>query len=184
MLFHESNIIKIIKLGVYAVLFLPLIVVPLLFFPFSTSKAFLFQAIVEIIFALYFIVALKNPEYRPKKTLLFYAVSFYFIALLLSAVFGLDFYHSFFGNYERMWGFFQLLHFFFVFRDTGRNFQNERRLVEADKSCFAFRRAQHRFWFISIYRFFNLHRRLSQNFRHRRQPGLFRRLPLFPALFF
>src|SRR3989338_560469 len=115
MLFHESNIIKIIKLGVYAVLFLPLIVVPLLFFPFSTSKAFLFQAIVEIIFALYFIVALKNPEYRPKKTLLFYAVSFYFIALLLSAVFGLDFYHSFFGNYERMWGFFQLLHFFLFF---------------------------------------------------------------------
>ena len=67
----EQIILKIIRVGIYAILFLPLAIIPWLFFPFSTSKAFLFQIIVEIIFALYFTLALKNPAYRPKKTLLF-----------------------------------------------------------------------------------------------------------------
>lgn len=115
MILSEVNIIKFIKSGVYAALFLPLVIIPWLFFPFSTSKVFLFQIIVEIIFAFYIALVLKNRNFLPQKSVLFYAISFYFLALLLSTIFGIDPYHSFFGNYERMWGFFQLLHFFLFF---------------------------------------------------------------------
>ncbi|MBI5913323.1 O-antigen ligase family protein [Candidatus Azambacteria bacterium] len=115
MVFRESTIVSIIKAGVYAALFLPFIVVPLFLFPFATSRGFLFQIIVEFVFALWAVLALKNPVYRPKKTALFLALSFYFLAVLLSTIFGLDPYRSFFGNYERMWGFFSLVHFFLFF---------------------------------------------------------------------
>src|SRR3989344_2116287 len=115
MILSEVNIIKFIKAGVYVALFLPLVIIPWLFFPVSTSKGFLFQIIVEIIFALYLALVLKNKNFLPKKSALFYAVSFYFLALFFSTIFGIDLYHSFFGNYERMWGFFQLSHFFLFF---------------------------------------------------------------------
>src|SRR3989344_2988421 len=115
----EQNILQAIKFGIYAVLFLPLVVFPdliiPLFFPFITSKAFLFQIIIEIIFALYLVLAIQNTSFRPKKSLLLGAVGAYFGAVFLSALFGVDFTRSFFGNYERMWGVFQLAHFFLFF---------------------------------------------------------------------
>ena len=115
----EQNILQAIKFGIYAVLFLPLVVFPdliiPLFFPFITSKAFLFQIIIEIIFALYLVLAIQNASFRPKKSLLFLAVGAYFGAIFLSTLFGVDVSRSFFGNYERMWGFFQLAHFFLFF---------------------------------------------------------------------
>lgn len=115
MALSESTLVKIIKAGVYAALFLPFVVVPLFIFPFATSRGFLLQILVEVIVALYLMLAFKNPAYRPKKTVLFLALSFYFLALLLSTLFGLDPYRSFFGNFERMWGFFSLAHFFLFF---------------------------------------------------------------------
>lgn len=115
MVLSESTLVKIIKAGAYAVLFLPLIVIPLFLFPFSTSRGFLLQILVEVIVALYLVLALKNQAYRPKKTALLLALSFYFLALLLSTLFGLDPYRSFFGNFERMWGLFSLAHFFLFF---------------------------------------------------------------------
>jgi len=115
MLIQESTLLKIIRGGIYAILFLPFIVIPQLFFPFSVSKGFLFQIIIEVLFALYLVLVFKNPNYLPKKSLLVILLSVYFGVLLLSTLLGLDVYRSFFGNYERMWGYFQLLHFFLFF---------------------------------------------------------------------
>lgn len=115
MLFSEKNIISVIRWGVIAALFLPLIIIPWLFFPFATSRGFLFQIIVEVLAVLYIPLAICNPSFRPNKTALLSVLSMYFGALLLSTVFGIDTYRSFFGNYERMWGFFQLAHFFVFF---------------------------------------------------------------------
>lgn len=115
MALSESTLVKIIKTGIYAALFLPLVVVPLFFFPFSTSRGFLFQIIVETTFALWVALAIRNPAYRPKRSLILFAFVAYIAALVASTVFGLDSYRSFFGNYERMWGVFQLSHFFLFF---------------------------------------------------------------------
>src|SRR3989344_1992616 len=115
MLIQERTILLAIRIGVYAVLFLPLVVLTQFFFPFITSKAFLFQIIIEIIFALYLVLAIQNNSFWPKKSLLLGALGAYFGAIFLSAIFGIDVSRSLFGNYERMWGFFQLAHFFLFF---------------------------------------------------------------------
>jgi len=115
MLIQERTILLAIRIGVYAVLFLPLVVLTQFFFPFITSKAFLFQIIIEIIFALYLVLAIQNTSFRPKKSLLLGAVGAYFGAIFLSVIFGIDVSRSLLGNYERMWGFFQLAHFFLFF---------------------------------------------------------------------
>lgn len=112
---QEQHVVKAIKGGIYAIFFLPLAVVPLFLFPFTTTRAFLFQIIVEVIFALWAVLAFKNPAYRPARSPVFFALCGYFTALMLSTIFGLDLYRSFFGNLERMWGFFQLSHFFLFF---------------------------------------------------------------------
>jgi len=111
----EQSLVKILRYGVYAVLFVPLAVFPQFLFPFSTSRAFLFQIIVELLFALWIVLAIRVPAYRPKRSLILYALFAYFIALFASTIFGLDPYHSFFGNFERMWGYFSLLHFLLFF---------------------------------------------------------------------
>ncbi|MEK7519701.1 MAG: O-antigen ligase family protein [Patescibacteria group bacterium] len=107
--------VGIIKYGVYAALFLPLAVLPLFFFPFATTRAFGFQIIVEVVFALYILLAVRNSVYRPKKTLVWYALEVYFFVLTVSTLLSVDIYHSFFGNFERMWGLFSLLHFLLFF---------------------------------------------------------------------
>lgn len=110
----ENTLIKIIKAGIYAIVFLPVIVLPL-FFPFATSKGFLFQIIMECIFVLYLFVALKNKTFRPKRSIILYSLTLYFLIFFISTVTSIDIYRSFFGNYERMWGFFQISHFFLFF---------------------------------------------------------------------
>src|SRR3989344_4782912 len=115
MLIQERTILLAIRIGVYAVLFLPLVVLTQFFFPFITSKAFLFQIIIEVIFALYLVLAIQNNSFWPKKSLLLGALGAYFGAIFLSAIFGIDVSRSLLGNYERMWGFFQLAHFFLFF---------------------------------------------------------------------
>ncbi|HAZ17005.1 MAG TPA: hypothetical protein DCY49_03825, partial [Candidatus Jacksonbacteria bacterium] len=53
----------------------------LFFSPFITSKAFLFQIIIEVIFALYLVLAIQNNSFWPKKSLLLGALGAYFGAI-------------------------------------------------------------------------------------------------------
>ena len=142
MLIQERTILLAIRIGVYAVLFLPLVVFPdliiPLFFPFITSKAFLFQIIIEIIFALYLVLAIQNNSFWPKKSLLLGALGAYFGAIFLSAIFGIDVSRSLFGNYERMWGFFQLAHFFLFFIILAGVFKTKEDFIWGHHTYFCF----------------------------------------------
>ena len=93
----EQAILKIIKIGVYAVPLCRLWSSRCFFFPFATSRGFLLQIFVEIIVALYVVLALKTPAYQPQKdSALFLALSLFFnIAPFLFL--GLDPYRSFSG---------------------------------------------------------------------------------------
>lgn len=111
-----------ITIGLFAVLFVPLIVSNELFFPFITGKAFVFRVLVEIVFGLYLILALYDPNVRPKKS----SILFGFIALvgvMLLATFGAENVHkSFWSNFERMEGYLMLLHLFGYFVVLGSMF--------------------------------------------------------------
>ncbi|MDP3794512.1 MAG: O-antigen ligase family protein [bacterium] len=105
----------IVWLG-YTASFAPLILFRNFYFPFIVPKTVFFRTVVELMFVLWVVLALKYPQYRPrlhsKVTWGFGAFLFF---VLISAVAGLDPRMSFWGDFERMWGFLTLAHFFAFF---------------------------------------------------------------------
>lgn len=109
---HQSSwLVSIIKWGLFACLFMPLIVSGNFIFPYIFPKQAFFQIIVEIVFGLYLLLAFKNQDYRPRSSWLFKALLAYFVVMVLSSIFGVNAYHSFWSNYERMAGVVSLLHY-------------------------------------------------------------------------
>jgi len=106
----------LILLGIGLVPFLPLFVSHSLLFPFISGKNFAFRIIVELIFALWLILAFWDKKYRPQKSLIIYSVLAFLVVATLATIFGVSPYHSFWSNFERMDGLINLLHLgvFFV----------------------------------------------------------------------
>jgi len=96
--------------GLFVIPFLPLLVNTSGFFPFITGKNFVFRVITEIILASWVILALRDKNYRPKKSFLLYSVLALLVATGLATIFGENPYRSFWSNYERMGGLVSLLH--------------------------------------------------------------------------
>lgn len=86
-----------------------------LFFPFITGKNFFFRIIVEILFALWILIAVFDRRFRPKITPMFLAIFFTVFILGISTIFGVNPYRSFWSNYERMEGLIGHLHLFAYF---------------------------------------------------------------------
>ena len=106
----------VVLAGFIVVPFIPFIVLSQsAFFPFIVGKNFAFRAVVEIMLAAYLVLAIIDPEYRPRKTYLLWA----FVALLgiitLSAVLGANPTKSFWSNFERMEGVVTYFHLFAYF---------------------------------------------------------------------
>jgi len=96
--------------GLFLIPLVPLYVSGEMFFPFITGKNFAFRIIVEIIFGSWLILALKYPEYRPKRTWLLYAITTFVGIIALADIFSGHFLKSFWSNFERMEGLVTLLH--------------------------------------------------------------------------
>lgn len=111
--------LKIIKYliltGIFLTPFLALIVSSSMFFPFITGKNFIFRILVEVITALWLTLVLFDKRYRPKNSLIFLAVISFVGIIFLSAIFGENFYRSFWSNYERMEGVITYLHLLGLF---------------------------------------------------------------------
>ncbi|MDB5194398.1 MAG: hypothetical protein JWN50_412 [Parcubacteria group bacterium] len=118
------NTLKWIALaGLFIIPFIPFLVSSSLFFPFITTKGYVFRIIVEVIFAAWALLALIDPVYRPKKTWTTYALFIFIIVIGLADLFGAAPMKSFWSNSERMEGFVSLLHlgmFYLVIRNTFR----------------------------------------------------------------
>ncbi|MCK9361110.1 O-antigen ligase family protein [Patescibacteria group bacterium] len=112
---NRANAIRLFKaltyLGIYGGLLLPLIFIPTVIFPFVFSKLIAFQVLIGLTFPAYVALAWMDPEYRPRKHMLYLAILAYFGALTLSVIFAIDPLRAWWGNQERMNGLFTLLHF-------------------------------------------------------------------------
>ncbi|MEK7586779.1 MAG: O-antigen ligase family protein [Patescibacteria group bacterium] len=104
-----------IVMGLLVTLFLPMVVSSSLFFPFITGKNFGFRIIVEIVLALWLILALRDPAYRPKKTLLLGLVTALLVVLAFATAYAIDPYRAFWSNQERMEGLISFIHLFAYF---------------------------------------------------------------------
>lgn len=115
----------VILTGLFIIPFVPFLVSSSLFFPFITTKAFVWRFIVEIIFGAWAILALSYPEYRPKKSPLLYAIGAFLLIIGLANILGVEPLKSFWSNFERMEGYVLLLHLGAFFLVIGSIF-NER----------------------------------------------------------
>lgn len=110
------SVLKYISLGcLFLILVVPLIVAngqsfPNLFFPYITGKNIVFRLLVEILSFSWITLAVFDPSYRPKKSWILWAIGIFIFAIGVSDIFGENPFKSFFSNFERMEGWFTLVH--------------------------------------------------------------------------
>jgi O-antigen ligase/tetratricopeptide (TPR) repeat protein len=112
----NRNILKwIIYGGLFLIPFVPFLVFSSFYFPFITSKAFVWRIIVELVLASWILLAVLEPKYRPKKSIVLYCfIAFTFIIGVADA-FGVSPIKSFWSNFERMEGYITILHLLGLF---------------------------------------------------------------------
>ena len=103
-----------IWVGLFLLLLLPLVVTPSTLFPFVVGKAIYFRGLVEILFALWVLVAVASPRYRLGRSWILSIFAIYVIVNLVAALVGVSFQRSFWGDYRRMGGVFDLVHWFML----------------------------------------------------------------------
>lgn len=101
----KKTIHNIAKYSLYLIPFLPLIFIEGFFYPFIITKTIFFRLLLEISFSGYlWLLIFDYQKYKPKINTALKLV-FVFLAInTLAAIFGLDFYRSFFSDFERMEG--------------------------------------------------------------------------------
>jgi O-antigen ligase/tetratricopeptide (TPR) repeat protein len=110
--------------GLFATLLIPFLVadgtlMSNLFFPYITGKNFAFRIIVEIVAALYIILAIRDPKYRPRGSWLMWAALAFTAWMAIATLTSADPIKSFWSNFERMEGYVGLMHLFAYFAVMG-----------------------------------------------------------------
>ena len=106
-----------LKVLLYGTFFIPLLF-PLtsFIFPFIVPKILLFRSAVEVMLGLYGLLLCVNWErYKPRLSAVSIALGFFILSFAISTIFGVDPYHSFWDNHERMLGLFTILHYAIYF---------------------------------------------------------------------
>lgn len=117
--------------GLFLVPFISLIVAggqyfPSMFFPYITGKNFAFRILIEILLALYVLLALRDPKYRPRSSLIGWTLLAFVVWMGVATVFSVDPVKSFWSNFERMEGYLTVLHLFVYFVVAGAVLTAER----------------------------------------------------------
>lgn len=106
---------KVLRFGLLAVLFVPLIYWRDTFSPFEFTKGLVFRVAVEALFVVWLALALVDKKYRPQVNLIFWLVNAWFLSYLITSLLGVDWSRSFWGTLERMGGFVTQLHLWLYF---------------------------------------------------------------------
>jgi len=115
----KEILVKIIKFLLYAVLLTPLIFYRSFICPFIVLRVFVFFSLIEIIFALWLGLVIFHKEYRPRFTPLTIILGLFFILLIISSIFGLDWQRSLWSTQDRALGLVGLFHFGVLFLVLG-----------------------------------------------------------------
>lgn len=84
-------------------------------FPFIAGKAFAFRILVGIAFIAWLILAIRRPEFRPKKNCILLSLILFLIVIGIANILGQNPYQSFWSIFERMEGYVTMLHLFAFF---------------------------------------------------------------------
>jgi len=108
-------LLKIIKAGLTVILLTPFAVVPQSFFPFIFWKTIIFRLVVELLLFFWVWLIILDKKFLPRRDWLFWSMAGFFIVLILSTIYSVNVYNSFWSNQERMEGLLTLLHFWVFF---------------------------------------------------------------------
>ncbi len=111
----QKNLVWLLKGGVFLTFFCIFFVFKNLLFPFITSKQIPFNVLVEILTFFWVYLIIKYPAWRPKKSYITWGLVAFFAIALLSGIIGVDWNLSFWGDIERMLGWFHVIHFFLFY---------------------------------------------------------------------
>jgi O-antigen ligase len=106
----ETALLVVLRWGVLLLLLMPVVVTPSTIFPFVVGKALYSRCLIEVLLALWLVLVLIRPQYRPRRSLVLWAFCLYVAVSLLSGLLGVSFQRSLWSNYERMQGILDLAH--------------------------------------------------------------------------
>ena len=101
---YEQALLAGIGIGIGAVLFAPLVVTKETAFPFIVGKTLLCRAAIDIAFALWALLALGNPRFRPPRSWLLALLGIGLAWSLIAAALGASWQRSLWSTYEHMQG--------------------------------------------------------------------------------
>jgi O-antigen ligase/Flp pilus assembly protein TadD len=108
---YSAKVLKAIKWLLFAIIVgTPLFYWKWSLYPYIVPKTALFQALVELVFALWLALAISDRRYRPRMTPLAWAVAAYLAILVATAFTGVDPWRSLFSDLERGFGIVVYLH--------------------------------------------------------------------------
>lgn len=109
----KQKIVSFVKFLIYTTFFVPLLVLPTSFiFPFIVPKILMFRSLVTLMIAGYILLLFINwQEFKPRFSWLSLALVAFFASFTVSTFVGVDAYHSFWDNHERMLGLFTIFHY-------------------------------------------------------------------------
>jgi len=107
----EKTYKLILKIGVLLAFVSFIFVFSHFYFPYVTTKQIFFNILVEILIVFWLAMIIKYPHTRPQKSWITFGMIAFFLVLLISCFTGVDFNLSFWGDLERMLGWFDIIHF-------------------------------------------------------------------------
>jgi O-antigen ligase len=111
----DRGLVWSIRIGIGLLFFVPFVITTDTLFPFIVGKALVTRGVIEIVFAMWVVLAVRRPEYRPARSWLTLLFAAFLAGNLVAALTGVSFTRSFWSNYERMQGVADLAHWFALF---------------------------------------------------------------------
>ena len=109
---QKKWLVPAIWAGLFLLLLMPLVVTPSTLFPFVVGKATYTRGLIAVLFVLWVPLAVASPHYRLGNSWVLTIFGLYIVVNAASALVGVSFEHSFWGDYRRMGGVFDLVHWF------------------------------------------------------------------------
>ena len=106
----STALLTSIRVGLVLLLWMPVIYTSETVFSGIVGKALYARVLIEVVTALYLILLLWHPEYRPRPSLVVMAFAGYVAVVLLSLATSVNVTHSLWSDYSRMLGVWDLLH--------------------------------------------------------------------------
>ena len=131
----ERLLLPPIRAGIALVLLVPLVSAPWTFYPLPVGKAVYARVLIAAVFALWAILALVRPSWRPPRSALLALLGAWLGVAVLSAVFGVSPQYSFWSSYDRMQGIVNAAHwaaFALVVASVARTGADWTRLLNAN----------------------------------------------------